>query len=309
MPRTDPIAAVIIGRNEGERLIRCLKAARGAGLDPLIYVDSGSTDGSVEAAQGLGAQVIALDMSRPFTAARARNAGFDAVGDASLVQFIDGDCELQPGWVQVGAGFLADHPQAAVVAGRLRERNPEHSVYNRLCDAEWDTATGPVDAVGGIFMIRADAMRAAGGFDAALAAGEEPELCGRLRRAGWQIWRLSDEMALHDAAMTRFGQWWLRMRRGGHAAAEAAARPGAARDPHGVAQVRRAVFWGLAIPFVALWLSLTLSPWWLLILLAYPLQIARLSRRRGWEWAAFTTLSKLPEAFGVIRFHWSRLRG
>ncbi|MDO5646438.1 glycosyltransferase family 2 protein [Paracoccus sp. (in: a-proteobacteria)] len=301
-------AAVIIGRNEGARLVRCLESARAQGLAPVVYVDSGSTDDSVLAAHDLGAQVVMLDSDRPFTAARARNAGFDALaglpGDA-LVQFIDGDCELRDGWVATARDFLRDHAQAAIVAGRVRERHPDASIYNQLCDAEWDRPAGETDAVGGIFVVRAGAFRDAGGFNPALIAGEEPELCLRLRHAGWQIWRLDHEMVWHDAAMTRFGQWWRRMRRGGHATAEAVAMHGP-NQPAG-ARLRRALIWGLALPIVAV-LGAVVTPWALLVLLAYPAQIARLARRSGCLLcAAFQTLSKLPEALGALRYYWGRV--
>lgn len=303
------VGAVIIGRNEGERLVRCLAAAR-TELSPIVYVDSGSTDGSVAEARAAGAQVVDLDVSVPFTAARARNAGFAALGDTppEFVQFIDGDCELQPGWVGAAAAFLTANPDAAIAAGRVRERHPEASIYNRLCDAEWNTPVGEAEGCGGIFMIRADAFQQVGGFDPALIAGEEPELCQRLRRKGWRIWRLDHEMVLHDAAMTRLGQWWKRARRGGHAAAEGAAMHGAGPDRLGVGQVRRALFWGLALPLVAVLGAVLLSGWFLLLLLAYPLQVARLALRgQGWEWAFFNTLGKFPEALGIVRYHWGRL--
>lgn len=326
MPRTDaPVpgnaaaalpAAIIIGRNEGHRLIRCLAAAA-PDFAPLIYVDSGSSDGSPDAAHAAGAHVVALDMDRPFTAARARNAGFAALqaqGGAmpEFVQFIDGDCEMRPGWADHAVALLRDRADIAIVAGRVRERHPEASVFNRLCDAEWDAPAGPADAVGGIFMARSAAFAEVGGFDPALIAGEEPELCQRLREAGWHVWRLADEMTLHDAAMTRFGQWWRRAMRGGHAAAEGAALHGDAPGALGVAQTRRALIWGLALPAAALILALTLHPAALLILLAWPLQVARLALRRGggragWEWAFFNTLGKLPEALGVLRYYWGRL--
>jgi glycosyltransferase involved in cell wall biosynthesis len=75
---THDIAAIAIGRNEGERLVRCFASLQGrVGL--IVYVDSGSTDGSVAAAQDSGAEVVALDLSVPFTAARARNAGLARV--------------------------------------------------------------------------------------------------------------------------------------------------------------------------------------------------------------------------------------
>lgn len=208
------IDAIVIGRNEGQRLIDCLSSLQAAGMRRLIYVDSGSTDGSTDAARAAGAEVIALDMTRPFTAARARNAGLERIAEdrdlPDFVHFVDGDCQLQPGWLQVAADFLADHPQVVVVCGRRRERHPRASVYNRLCDLEWDTPVGEELACGGDALMRTQALLAVGGFRDDLIAGEEPELCLRLRRAGGQIWRLDHEMVLHDAAMTRFSQWWRR---------------------------------------------------------------------------------------------------
>ncbi len=307
------IGAVIIGRNEGERLRRCL-ASLPAGIRA-VYVDSGSTDGSVVTARTLGVEVLELDMGRKFTAARARNQGFAALetgGAVDFVQFIDGDCELQPGWIAAAGHYLQDHPDVAAVSGRLRERFPQASIYNRLCDDEWNTPVGEALACGGNAMMRADALRAVGGFNPDLIAGEEPELCQRLRRAGWKIWRLDHEMMLHDAAMTRLGQWWRRMRRGGHAAAEGAQMHGKGPDRHGVGQTRRALFWGAGLPLAVILGGLCISAWAFALLLTYPLQILRLARRRGgaradWEWAFFNTLGKFPEALGVIGYHYGRL--
>ncbi|MDO5706470.1 MAG: glycosyltransferase, partial [Paracoccus sp. (in: a-proteobacteria)] len=289
-------------------LIRALAAVRD--LSPVVYVDSGSTDGSIAAAEAAGAIVVRLDTSQGFTAARARNAGFAALGPnpPEFVQFIDGDCELQPEWAGKAADFLRSHPRVAAVCGRRRERFPDASVYNRLCDLEWDTPVGETTACGGDAMYRAEAFAAVDGFDPSLIAGEEPELCQRLRRAGWKIWRLDAEMTLHDAAMTRFAQFWQRARRGGHAAAEGAQMHGHGPDRLGVGQTRRALIWGFAIPAAILLWALTLSPWFLLLLLIYPAQVARLAARgQGWEWALFTTLGKFPEALGVLQYHWGRL--
>jgi GT2 family glycosyltransferase len=303
------LAAVVIGRNEGDRLIRCLASLKGRAA-PVIYVDSGSTDGSVDAARAAGADVVALDMSLPFTAARARNAGLarlKSVSDtAEFVQVIDGDCELQPGWVETARTFLEDHPEAAMVTGRLRERFPEATLWNRLADAEWDTPVGETEAVGGIAVLRREAVEAVGGYRAALIAGEEPELCLRLRRAGWTIWRLEAEMALHDIAMTRMSQWWRRMRRHGHAVAEGRALHGAGPERYCVVQVRRALLWGLAVPGAAL-LGALVSPLALLILLVWPAQVLRLrARGENWTQAFFLVLGKLPEAQGVLGYHLRR---
>ena len=300
------IGAVVIGRNEGARLERSLQALAGQ-VAQIVYVDSGSTDGSVAAARGLGAEVVELDMKHPFTAARARNAGVAALSEEiTLVQFLDGDCILRDGWLAAAEAHLNAHPQLAVVCGRRREEHPETSIYNSLVDAEWDTPPGEARACGGDALMRLEALRAVGGYRAEMIAGEEPELCQRLRRAGWQIWRLDAEMTWHDAQITRFSQWWRRSLRAGHAFAEGAALHGAGPDRHWVAETRRAVLWGALLPAVILLLAL-LTPWAAVgLMLLYPLQLLRLIWRGGAAWGFFTLLGKFPEALGVLKYHMRR---
>jgi len=306
----EPIDAIAIGRNEGARLLACLDSLRAAGLRHIVYVDSGSTDGSIAAAKARGVIVVALDMTVPFTAARARNAGVAALPEGgALIQFIDGDCSLVPGWIDRAAGFLAANPAVAAVCGRRREIAPEASVYNRLIDREWDTPAGQARSCGGDVLMRRAAFEEVGGFDPRLIAGEEPELCVRLRQAGWLIWRLDAEMTRHDAALHRFGQWWRRSRRAGHAYAEGAALHGAPPERHNVAQTRRALIWGLGVPAAAI-LGALLHPLLLSILLLWPLQIARLALRDGDPVrATFLTLGKIPEALGVLEYRLRHLTG
>lgn len=313
----DGLAAVLIGRNEGARLLRALASLQGQ-AERIVYVDSGSTDGSAEAARTIGAEVVKLDLSRPFTAARARNEGIAALRARGpcpdLVQFMDGDCELQPGWLPTARAFLERHPSAAVACGRRRERFPGASIWNRLCDAEWDTPVGTARACGGDALIRMAALDAVGGYNPRLIAGEEPEMCVRMRQAGWEIWRLDAEMTLHDADMTRLSQWWTRTRRGGHAAAEGMAMHGRPPERHGRAQVYRALLWALALPIGTALLVPVLGIWALLLLLAYPAQILRLwfrggLRRGAFEQAVFMTLGKFAELQGITEFWLRRLSG
>lgn len=310
MARAKPkpiVDAVVIGRNEGERLVACLAALAGS-VRRVVYVDSGSTDGSLDAARAAGAEALALDLSRPFTAARARNAGLSALksGPPEFVQFIDGDCVLREGWIERGVKFLTDNLRAAVVCGRRRERFPQISVYNALIDAEWNTPLGESKTCGGDALMRYQAVQTVGGYREDLIAGEEPELCLRLRARGWTIWRIDAEMTWHDAAITRFGQWWKRTERAGHAFAEGAARFSTPQAPHWRDESRRIWLWGLAIPLVALLGSL-LHPAVLGLVLVYPLQVLRLKGRMGWTAAFFNTLGKFPEAQGALRFHLRRL--
>lgn len=309
---------VAIGRNEGERLIACLDSLKASGGGPIVYVDSGSTDASKDAARARGAEVVALDMTTPFTAARARNAGLrrlkEIAPDMAFVQFIDGDCALAPDWLAKSIAFLNAHPDVAVVCGRRRERFPEASLYNRLCDREWDTPVGEALACGGDALMRVSALDGVGGYRDDLIAGEEPELCVRLREAGHRIWRIDAEMTQHDAAMRRFGQWWRRTERAGHAFAEVSYLHRA--SPHGVwkAETRRALLWAGAAP-AALALAIAVSPLFLGGLLIYPAQAGRLYLRYAREGedalarAVLTVIGKVAEAKGALSFHVGRLGG
>lgn len=307
------VGAVIIGRNEGDRLQRCLSSVTDAVDGPVIYVDSGSTDGSPEAARAAGAEVVDLDLSQGFTAALARNAGLSQLGQRTdppaLVQFIDGDCELRKGWIPTARSFLQQHPDIAVVCGRRRERFPDASLYNRLTDVEWDTPIGEARACGGDALMRRAALQAVGGFNPALIAGEEPELCVRLRQNNWRIWRMDAEMTWHDVAMTRLSQWWKRARRAGHAFAEGAALHGAPPERHNVAQTRRALLWGAALPMAILSLSFV-TAWALVLALLWPLRALRMVRR-GMDptRATFLVLGNFPEAFGALEYYFKRLSG
>jgi len=310
------VGVVVIGRNEGARLIACLKSVSAATAQ-IIYVDSGSTDGSADAAERLRARVVQLDLSRPFTAARARNEGLAALKtaapDVRYVQFIDGDCELVEGWLAAARTFLLQHEAVAVVCGRRRERHPEASVYNRLCDVEWDTPIGEASACGGDAMFRTEAFESVGGFAAQLIAGEEPELCLRLRESGWKIWRLDAEMTRHDAAMTRFRQWWTRAVRSGYGMTEVYLFHRSSRFAVWRREIARAIFWGGALP-LAIIVGAVIYPPSSLALLIYPLQLARIAVTHAstlpnpWIYGVFMVMVKFAELQGILKFclrHWS----
>jgi GT2 family glycosyltransferase len=311
------VGVVVIGRNEGARLINCLKSIKGSARI-VVYVDSGSTDGSVAAAEQLGASVVSLDLSRPFTAARARNEGFARLTalhpSICFVQFIDGDCELVPGWLDTALAFLAHHQDVAVVCGRRRERYPEVSLYNRLCDIEWNTPVGRTLACGGDSLIRAEALEAVGGFRPQLIAGEEPELCVRLRERGWNIWRLDAGMTWHDAAIKQFRQWWTRAVRGGYGYVEVTCLHKGRPAAIWVRESARAVVWGGLLP-LAIAAGAFFHPAALCALVLYPLQIGRIAWRLGlgelesWTYGSLITLAKFAELQGILKFYGRRWRG
>jgi glycosyltransferase involved in cell wall biosynthesis len=320
----DPISGsalgiVVIGRNEGTRLVTCLKSAV-AQSRWIVYVDSGSADESVVCAKALGVDVVALDLSIPFTAARARNVGLARLlelNPVGYVQFVDGDCELSVDWCPKALADFQKKPKAAVICGRRRERFPQASVFNLLCDLEWDTPVGEAIACGGDALMRVAALQQVGGYNPALIAGEEPELCLRLRQQGWQIFRIDHEMTLHDARIMRIGQWWKRAVRGGHAYAEVSWLHRRDSERMWMRESLRIWMWGLAIPLLSLGLIPATAGWSFLLVIAYPLlvgKIYRQSRDRFGHWAALyyavsCVLIKFPELQGQMLFHFNRLRG
>jgi len=212
------VGLVAIGRNEGERLVRCLASVRY--IPRRVYVDSQSTDQSVAAANAEGISVVEIAAPPNLTAARARNAGLARLlaesPDLEFVQMIDGDCEMQPQWIENALAALRREPDLALVFGRRRERYPERSVYNALCDDEWNAPVGESPGCGGDALFRVEALRQVNFYNASMIAGEDTELSMRLRKRGWRLKRIDAEMTLHDAAITRFAQWWNRTRRSGH---------------------------------------------------------------------------------------------
>lgn len=315
------LGVVIIGRNEGERLRRCLVSLAGR-ASLLVYVDSGSSDGSVALATQMGAHVVELDRSVPFTAARARNAGFAKLREIEpgleLVQFVDGDCEVMGGWIEKATAQILNDPGLAVVCGRRRERYPETSVYNRLCDIEWNTPVGNAAACGGDALMRVRPLSDVGGYNPDLIAGEEPDLCLRLRQRGFRIWRMDAEMTLHDANITRFGQWWRRSVRSGHAYAEGFTRHRREPGKHYAKQVRSNLVWGAILPCLTLALLAPTGGGSSILLVGYlvlALRVSRSTRRRGLSaadariYALFCVLGKFPSAYGQLRYWATRMMG
>jgi GT2 family glycosyltransferase len=313
------MAVVVIGRNEGERLRVSLTSASRE-CQRVVYVDSGSADDSASMARSLGARVVELDESAPYTAARARNAGFGFASlhypDSEFVQFLDGDCELAAGWLDRASGELERRRDVAAVFGRRREIHPERSVFSKLCDLEWDGPKGEAKFFGGDVLLRASVIREAGGFDDSLIAGEEPELCVRIRRKGWKILRIDAEMTAHDAQMTRFSQWWKRSVRGGHAYAEGAWMHGLSPERHWLRETISIWCWGVLLP-VGTVTGLAIAPVAAMaLLMGYPLfglRIYRRARRDGLDhavarlYAAACVAAKFPQALGQIRFCLGRL--
>jgi len=320
------LGIVIEGFNEGDKFQRCL-ASLGSENCLIVYVDSGSTDGSLELAEAQNLLIVNLDVSViPFNCARARNAGFDKLMevDSSIeyIQFIDADCEMNIAWLQYAVEQFELDSTLGVVCGRLREKYRDTTIYGRLCDMEWDTAIGEVDACGGIAMMRANVFSSVEGFNVGLRAGEEIELCCRIKEAGYRIVRDAHEMGLHDAGITTFSQWAGRISKYGFATAESISR--GLGDSQKRRYVFRALLWAGIMPIIAL--SGLVVGFWDIVVLIVPVLVVCLyvvlalriyTRRRkhgdigsdSWIYAVFCIVGKWPELVGMMRFWRTTLLG
>jgi glycosyltransferase involved in cell wall biosynthesis len=322
MPSRKDVAIVAIGRNEGDRLQSCLRSiAHAANL--VVYVDSGSTDGSPQAALAAGCIVVELDPSQPFSAARARNEGHAYVRENSpgipFIQFLDGDCELVDGWLDAAVTALLHRTDVAIVCGNVRELFPETTVYNKLADIQWQVAPGEILSSGGRFLMRTQVFQEAGGFRADVIAAEDDEFCIRVRSLGWKIVQLNVEMARHDMAMTRFREYWLRSKRTGHAYAHVAALHVGNGERYFLRDIRRIRLWAFTLPLLALGGAPFTHGLSLVVLLGlYALQFVRnysSAKLQGWSSrdalisAYFNGIFKFPALLGLLEFHWRQWRG
>jgi cellulose synthase/poly-beta-1,6-N-acetylglucosamine synthase-like glycosyltransferase len=312
------LAIVIIGRNEGDRLASCLQSVLAISAEAeLIYVDSASTDGSAQLAANFGAEAIVLHGGAQ-TAARARNAGWQRAR-APLILFLDGDTILNQHFPAAAIKVLESESAIAAVWGHRRELHPERSVYNRILDLDWIYAAGDTDYCGGDVLMRRSALAEVEGYDPGLIAGEEPELCRRLRARGYRIVHIDSPMTGHDLDMTRFSQYWRRAVRAGHAYAEMAVRYRGTTDPMWSQESRRnlriGVFWItwllIALLFAA-FRSLWVVPWLALlpVLSARSAWKAR-SKARGQTmllllYGFHSHLQQIPILIGQLRCFQSR---
>lgn len=318
------LSVVVIGRNEGARLVRCLESIEqmrlGQGSVEVIYVDSGSTDGSLERAKRFKVEVIGHRSTSPCAAA-GRNAGWRAA-KAPVVLFLDGDTVLEPSFVSSAIAEFRD-PNVAVVFGNRRELAPNASIYNRVLDLDWIAPAGAVEFCGGDALIRREVLERVGGFDERLIAGEEPEMCRRIRALGFTIKHLDLPMTGHDLAITRFSQYWHRAVRTGYAYAEVSAKFKNSDLPLWDKEARRNLVHGAGL--IALVVSASLIS--LAMKSVIPIVVAtamiaalvtRTAFRLRWKtadratrllYALHSQLVQIPQLFGQLKYRRDRLRG
>jgi glycosyltransferase involved in cell wall biosynthesis len=321
---TPSLSVVVIGRNEGDRLVRCLQSVAAMRLPnsqpAIIYVDSASSDGSAERAASLGAKVILLAPGRT-SAAAGRNAGWRSA-KSDIVLFLDGDMTIAPDFVQESIGEFRN-PAIGVVFGDCRESDPQDSIYNRILDLDWIVPVGAVEYCGGAALIRRELLERIGGYNEHLIAAEDTELCARIRATGSTILHVDRPMVRHDLAITRFSQYWRRAVRSGYAYAEVAEQISPNDAPAWYRNARRNRIQGAAmVALIAAGPVLSIKFGSFVPLLAVITIIAALALRTAirtqWKKSPLSTrllhglhshLVQIPLLFGQLKYMRDRSRG
>ena len=175
------LSVVLLARDQAwnvDRLVGSVLAATDGLPREVVLVDSASADGTAELAERhpVGVLRIAAGYGARLTPAAGRAAGVrHTTGD--LVLFLDGDMELQPGWLVPALAALSADASVVAVTGEVIDLPPGAPAPRP--PAEAPPGARDVARAGGAALYRREALLAAGGFDPWLHAEEEPDLCRR----------------------------------------------------------------------------------------------------------------------------------
>ncbi len=188
------LAVVVIARNEERHIANCLGALtialRGFPHTRVIVVDSHSTDNTVKIAHTFPVEIYRYQ-GPPFSAAAGRTVGF-SYARSEYVLFIDGDCCIEPGWLEQGLSALESTLSAGVVYGERRE-----VFENTAEDAIRAAPKASEYGLGGNGLYRSEVVRRAGGFNPFLPADEEAELLARIKALGFSELAIPHLMFTH----------------------------------------------------------------------------------------------------------------
>ncbi|MCD4832937.1 MAG: glycosyltransferase [Bacteroidales bacterium] len=209
------ISFIIIGRNEGWKLTKCLKSVYktivvNALTDcEVIYVDSKSTDDSIERVKCFKETKI-FQLTGKINAAIARNIGVkESRGD--VLFFIDGDMEINPEFL-----LLVYSEESGLkypfVSGQLKNFN--YNEQGKFLNNTWQykqvlSGDRYFTTTGGIFLIERKLWNQEEGMDVRFKRGQDLEFALRLAKNGTKILRKKEIVANHSTiSYTHHSRMW-----------------------------------------------------------------------------------------------------
>ncbi len=197
------LSVILISRNQEWNIARLVESVLRErdllGSMDIILVDSASNDQTIEIAARYPITVYKLNPDQRLSAAAGRYVGYNHTS-GDLVLFLDGDMELCQGWLTQALKVIRSQPEVAVVCGQVVDRPKDYTPQENECTHDAMRNSGGATCVlhgGGASLYRRSVLDKVGTFNPWLYSDEEPELCLRIRHAGYQILRLPRTIAFH----------------------------------------------------------------------------------------------------------------
>jgi GT2 family glycosyltransferase len=199
------VAVVVASRDRRDELLATL----GRHEAPVVLVDNGSTDGSVDAVRAAHPEVTVLPLPRN-EGAHARTRGVQLAG-TPFVAFADDDSWWAPGHLARAVEIMRTSPRLAVLNARILV-GPEERLDPACAEMAASPLGTPHDLPGPELLgfiacgalVRTAAFTEAGGFDAVVRfPGEEERLALDLAAAGWGMAYVSQIVVHHHPSPRR----------------------------------------------------------------------------------------------------------
>jgi len=195
-----------VARNEERNIARCIESIERCTKDlgdvEILLVDSCSSDRTVSISKGYAVNIVGLKETWQLSPAAGRFTGVNNTS-GKYILIIDGDMELQDGWIEAGLDFMNRELQVAAVMGR------QYDVYDLSQSpqfrrpASWPKDKNKaqlIDYVWGSSIFRRSALLHSGNFQPFLRAEEEAEISQRLRNKGYKLYFIPYDSIYHHCA-------------------------------------------------------------------------------------------------------------
>lgn len=196
------LTVIIIGRNEELHIERTLQSVLKGTSEihdvEIMYVDSASTDRTLEIAAAYPVKILKLKSYWPLSASAGRYVG-SLNSNSQYILFIDGDTVLFKSWLKRGLQIMEDNSQIAGLAGMVHEicesdEGKPIKLYKNRHERKKDFMS--VHNFGGIGLYRSSILEQVGTFNPYLSVDEERELGMRIRKAGYELIQILQPMAI-----------------------------------------------------------------------------------------------------------------
>lgn len=209
------ISIVIIGKNEENNIKRCIESVEGSLKNKLvyeiIYIDSDSTDKTVDFAIKYNISVYKLSSTNKLTASKGRYIGAQ-LSKYEYILFLDGDMELLNDWTENAIRVISDREDVAGIIGIRNDRIlSDNIILSSNINKYGTTEMKQAHHFGGAVLFKKNDLLRAGNYSPSLIANEEAELHSRFMKNNKKILEQPMEMINHYIEEEKYGNDFIRI--------------------------------------------------------------------------------------------------